>query len=94
VTRVVNHRAGHYFAKERNCPPRVDHEIPPSIGGLRYSRVAPEKSPTSRKINQSALADVNICRDEVADVLMDVLLHGICADRYWRKSRVPSSEHV
>src|SRR5271165_4054846 len=33
--------------------------------------------PVRRKIYQSAIANINIYRDEVADVLMDVLLHGV-----------------
>jgi hypothetical protein len=44
---------------------------------LRYSGVHAEKAPPSCKVDQSALANINIYRDEVADVLMDVLLHGI-----------------
>jgi hypothetical protein len=43
---------------------------------LGYSG-ATTKSPARRKINQSALANVYVYGDEVADVLMDVLLHGV-----------------
>src|SRR5450432_76521 len=43
----------------------------------RRTKVAPKKSPASRQINQSALAIVDIDSDEVADALMDVLLHGV-----------------
>jgi hypothetical protein len=44
---------------------------------LRYIGVAPKKSPTKRKVNQPPFANLDIDCDEVTNVLMDVLLHGI-----------------
>ncbi len=50
---------------------RIDVEF------LRYSGVTLDKSPASGQVNESTFANADIDRDEVADMLMDVLLHGI-----------------
>jgi hypothetical protein len=48
-----------------------------NIETLRYSGAAVAKSPTSYKIDQLTSTNINVYRYEVADVLMNVLLHGI-----------------
>ena len=57
------------------CPDEPRTRI--DIQLLRYPGVPPEKFPPSCKVNQPAVANANVYRDEVADVLMDVLLHGV-----------------
>jgi hypothetical protein len=50
---------------------RIDVEF------LRYPRATPESTPSIRKINQPSFAYADIDRDEVAYMLVNVLLHGI-----------------
>lgn len=50
-----------------------------NIKTLIYSAPAAVKSPTSYKIDQLTSANINVYRYEVADVLMNVMLHGIAS---------------
>src|SRR5882672_8586125 len=48
-----------------------------NIETLRYSGASAAKPPTSCKIDQLTFTNINVYRNEVADMLMNVLLHGI-----------------
>ena len=47
---------------------------------LRYPGVGRQKSPTSGKIDEPAVANFNINRDEITDVLVNVLADGVNTD--------------
>ena len=51
----------------------------PRRGGASLIRVeiCSQKSSVTRKIDQSSLANLDVYRDEIADVLVDVLLHSV-----------------